>query len=555
MGKSLGVEGGASAGPRPITGNFAGLFLIDQALQREPGRRMRGVGQAALERILARHAAALGVEVWRGVAAESFEDTGADVRVSVSGCGGPCEVEAAFLVGCDGARSSVRQRGGCTLRERRRGLDFPGTDPTITGLQGIVEVDHPERLMPLGWRRTATGMMAYGPRPGRSSVIEFARSPAARDAVVTAAEFEESLRRVSGADVRITALRSATRWSDHARQYRQGRVLRAGDAAHIHSAFGGQGLNLGLVGATNLGWKLAATIRGDAPEGLLDTYTTERHPVAASVLDNTRAQLGLMRPDPQTSALRQIVADLLTSYPDVNRHLGEMTSGVATRYDLGDDDPLVGRLVADRELTVDGVTTRLYSLMQGGRGLLVDGGAEAPELARAWTARVRVVKSAGARSLLDASPGRGVPGGCAPRSSAGSPPPEDHCAGPDAGRSGAHGRQGRQRALGQHASRGLATEGDASGELAFVSDRSSWPRGREPSRTVSLPPAGFRAHSGPAGVCPGALTAVAVAPGTSRGAATWLYRSRLPCSPRGTLRVGEGKRRTRRRHCTEWTDP
>ena len=217
---------------------------------------------------------------------------------------------------------------------------------------------------------------------------------------MTTAELEESLRRVSGADVRITAVRSATRWTDNARQastYRRGRVLLAGDAAHIHSPFGGQGLSLGLVDATNLGWKLAATIRGDAVAGLLDTYETERHPVAASVLDNTRAQLALMRPDPQTTALRRIMADLMTTYPDVNRHLGEMTSGVATRYDLGDDDPLVGSLIADRELEVDGATTRLYALMRDGRALLVDGDGSAPI---ASSARVRVVKASRTRSML-----------------------------------------------------------------------------------------------------------------------------------------------------------
>jgi 2-polyprenyl-6-methoxyphenol hydroxylase-like FAD-dependent oxidoreductase len=373
---------------------------------------MRGVAQQALERILAEHAHALGVEVCRGDAVESFEDTGARVRVVVRGPGALRELDAAFLVGCDGARSVVRKLAG---------FDFPGTDPTLTGRQGIVELDHPERLLPLGWRRTRAGMMAYGPRPGRLSIIEFDGPPADRDAPVTAAEFEESLRRVSGADVRITALRSATRWTDNARQsstYRRGRVLLAGDAAHIHSPFGGQGLNLGLVDATNLGWKLAATVRGDAPEGLLDTYTSERHPVAASVLENTRAQLALMRPDPQTTALRDIVAELLTTFPDVNRHFGEMTSGVGTRYDLDDDDPLVGRLAADGELTIDGVPTRLYSLMHDGRGLFVDGDGVASEAVLAWPSRVRVVKASGARSMLIRPDGciawAGRPGGLRP---------------------------------------------------------------------------------------------------------------------------------------------
>ncbi|MCY1023930.1 FAD-dependent oxidoreductase [Pyxidicoccus sp. MSG2] len=303
MKKSLGVQDGPPAGGiRHVGGHFAGLRLIDQTLQREPARRMRGVQQQALEHILAEHAVALGVEVWRGHTVESFDDTGERVRVEARGTGGPRPLEAAFLVGCDGGRSTVRKQAG---------FDFPGTDPTLTGHQALVELDHPERLLPLGWRRTAVGMLSYGPMPGRVGIIEFDGPPTDREAPLTAAEVEQSLRRVSGADVRITALHSATRFTDHARQvssYRRGRVLLAGDAAHVHSPFGGQGLNLGLVDAVNLGWKLAATVQGHAPDGLLDTYTAECHPMAARVLDNTRAQLALMRPDPQTTAMRRIVA-------------------------------------------------------------------------------------------------------------------------------------------------------------------------------------------------------------------------------------------------------
>lgn len=394
MRRSMGVPDGPQGGNRRIGGHFAGLSLIDQTLQREPARRQRPVMQQALERILTEHALALGIEVWRGHTVESFDDTGEHVRLEVRGPSGSRPLEAAFLVGCDGGRSRVRKQAG---------FDFPGTAPTLTGHQALVEIDHPERLLPLGWRRTAMGMMSYGPMPGRVGIIEFDGPPSDREAPVTAAEVEQSLRRVSGADVRITALHSATRFTDNTRQvssYRRGRVLLAGDAAHVHSPFGGQGLNLGLLDAVNLGWKLAATVQGRAPDGLLDTYTTERHPVAARVLENTRAQLALMRPDPQTSAMRQIVADLLTTNPDVNRHFGEMISGVTTRYDLGDDDPLVGRLVADFDLTIDGVVTRLFSRMGEGCGLIVDGDGMASEEGAAWASRVRVMKAPGARSML-----------------------------------------------------------------------------------------------------------------------------------------------------------
>ncbi len=195
-------------------------------------------------------------------------------------------------------------------------------------------------------------------------------------------------------------------------------MLLAGDAAHVHSPFGGQGLNLGLLDAVNLGWKLAAAVQGCAPDGLLDTYTTERHPVAARALDLTRAQIAIMRPDPQASAMRQIVADLMTSLPDVNRAFGEMVNGTTTRHDLGDDDPLVGRLVADGTLTIDGEPARLYALMHDGRGLLVDGDGEASEPAAPWGARVRVARAPGARSVLVRPDGcvawAGRPGGLVP---------------------------------------------------------------------------------------------------------------------------------------------
>jgi 2-polyprenyl-6-methoxyphenol hydroxylase-like FAD-dependent oxidoreductase len=382
------------AGPSPVKfGKFADLNLIDPKLQREPGRRMRGVNQQALDRILTEHANKLGVEVLRGFTVEGIEEKDESVTLAARGPEGALSLDAAFAVGCDGARSVVRKGSG---------FDFPGTEPTLTGRQGIVEIDHPERLPPAGWTRTTTGVMSWGLEPGRLSVIEFGGAPANRDAPVSKEELEESLRRVSGADVRITALRSAARWTDHSRQvtsYRKGRVLLAGDAAHIHSPFGGQGLNLGLVDASNLGWKLAATLRGSASDGLLDTYDSERRPVGARVLDNTRAQLALMRPDPQTTALRKIIIHLLTTNADANRTFGEMISGVDTRYDLGDEEPLVGTLLGNRDLTIDDAKTRLYSLMHDGRGLLVDGDGQSGAAADR-IARVRVVKVPGARSML-----------------------------------------------------------------------------------------------------------------------------------------------------------
>jgi 2-polyprenyl-6-methoxyphenol hydroxylase-like FAD-dependent oxidoreductase len=347
----------AGSGPaRKPGGHFSALFVIEQDLQRDPERHSRMVPQEALERILTARASELGIEIRRGVAVEGFEQD--DDGVSVQTSTGP--LSAKYLIGCDGGRSRVRKLAG---------FEFPGTDPTITGYQALVEFDVPEKLVK-GWQRTPRGLVTS--IPGRVFTAEFDGPPPDRDAPITQAEVEAAIQRVSGTDVRILSMSKATRWSDNARQattYRMGRVLLAGDAAHVHSPFGGQGLNLGLVDAANLGWKLAAAVRGR--DHLLDSYTAERHPVGARVLENTRAQVALARPDPLTSALRTIVSDLI-ALPEGNRHISEMLSGVGVRYDLGDDDPLVGTLVKDRLLTLaDGSEEWLYALAEKGGGLFV----------------------------------------------------------------------------------------------------------------------------------------------------------------------------------------
>jgi hypothetical protein len=187
-------------------------------------------------------------------------------------------------------------------------------------------------------------------------------------------ELEKSIRAVSGVDVSVTAVRSATRFTDNARQattYRRGRVLLAGDAAHVHSPFGGQGLNLGIGDAVNLGWKLAAVVRGRLSADVLDTYTAERHPIGAWVLDWTRAQIALMRPDPHARALREIVADLIDTTTGTTYFVKKI-SGVWQRYDLPGEHPWIGRSAPDLAFA-DG--TRLADHLHGGTGLLLDLGS------------------------------------------------------------------------------------------------------------------------------------------------------------------------------------
>lgn len=349
-----------------FVGHFAALPLIRKDAQKEPERRARPVDQQGLEAMLADRARALGVEVRRACEVTGFVQQPDGVDVAWTSPAGDHRIRCAFLVGCDGGRGAVRKLAG---------FDFPGTAPTSTFYQAVAEIDHPDRLAPMGWRRTSGGVFSYGPFPGRLVMLDFSGPPEDRNAPVTLEEIETALRRISGADVRVKGLESASRWTDNTRlvdTYRRGRVLLAGDAAHIHTPFGGQGLSLGLVDAANLGWKLAAVVRGEAPENLLDTYTAERRPVAEAVLANTLAQVAIMRPDPQSGAMRDLMASLM-QLDDVNRFIGEMTSGLFIRYDFGSALDDVGRLIGDRPV---GGGASLYDLMQDGAGVFLDATAD-----------------------------------------------------------------------------------------------------------------------------------------------------------------------------------
>jgi 2-polyprenyl-6-methoxyphenol hydroxylase-like FAD-dependent oxidoreductase len=403
------MKAGAASGPqgerrRPSSvGHFGGIQVpADPVDLDDPSLRGRGldwyvqVPQIEVERVLAQRAAELGVEVRRGVEVTGFDPAEAGVAVHLQGGDGGGDVRAAWLVGCDGGRSLVR---------RHAGFDFLGTDPTITFRQTEGAVEGAEPLAQGGWQYTRNGVYVYGPVPGRVRTVELDGPPADRDAPVTAAEMEASLRRVSGVDVRVTEVISGTRFTDNARQvttYQRGRVLLCGDAAHVHSPFSGQGLNLGLGDAVNLGWKLAAAVRGWAPEGLLDTYTSERHPIGAWVLDWTRAQVAAMRGDAYSSALRGVVTDFLGTRDGATYYVTRI-SGLWQRYDLGNGHPLIGAAVPDLELE-DG--TRLFDRAHHGRALLVDlaGDDRLAAVAKRYAGRVELVRGrcddAGASGLL-----------------------------------------------------------------------------------------------------------------------------------------------------------
>ncbi len=392
------AAGSQTRGP---AGHFAGIAFdysnIDSSrwTYRLPGPAdaQLGVEQENLERVLAAHALSVGVEIRRGHGVDGFEASGDEITIR----NGEQRIRGRWLVGCDGGRSTVRKQGG---------FEFVGTEPQFTGYSVQVDIADPEKLA-LGRHYTPTGMYTqWG--PGVIAMVDFDGGAYHRTEPLTCERVQAVLRHVSCTDVTLTALNMAATWTDRAHQattYRKGRVLLAGDAAHIHSPLGGQGLNLGLGDAMNLGWKLAATIRGDAPDGLLDSYTTERHPIGARILDWSRAQVEVMRPTPHSRALEGILRDLIDTR-DGATYFAERVWGVSLRYDLGDPHPLVGRSCPDFELD-DG--TRVGTLLRDGNGLLLDFGGRASleTLDGTWGDRVRCV-SRDAKDRLGLNRGAGA---------------------------------------------------------------------------------------------------------------------------------------------------
>lgn len=328
-----------------------------------------------IESVLAARAVAMGAEIRRGIGVEGFDVSDGDVSVRT----GSEIFRARWLVGCDGGRSIVRKIGG---------FEFVGTAPEFTGYSVDLDIADPDKLV-AGRQYTPTGMYMYK-KPGTIAMVDFDGGAFHRTQPITLQRVQSVLRHVSGTDVTVSSLNLATTWTDRALQattYRNGRILLAGDAAHIHSPLGGQGLNLGLGDAINLGWKLAATIRGDAPDGLLDTYSSERHPIGARVVEWSRAQVAIMRPSPSSRALESIIRDLIGTR-DGATYFAERVSGVCLRHDLGEGHPLVGRSAPDFELA-DG--TKFGELMRTGKGVLLDLGARAPLQAIATRAGGRLV--------------------------------------------------------------------------------------------------------------------------------------------------------------------
>ena len=335
--------------------------------------------QVRTEELLEQRALAAGVRIERGHAVRGLDQDEDGVTLTVEGPAGRRSVRAEYVVGCDGTRSTVRTAAG---------IDFPGTDAVKWGWLGDVELDDPPQNRVLSVDGPHGNMIVI-PLPG--GLYRLVGNDPSGDGVhdpdeLTLDEMRSAVRRIAGTDFGMRDPRWLSRFGNAARlasTYRQGRVLLAGDAAHMHYAAGGVGLNVGVQDATNLGWKLAAVAGGHAPETLLDTYHHERHPVGVDLLKHTRAQNELMTAySPEGQALRTVLADLIATVPDFSVALAERLSGLDVHYPA-DGHPLIGRRVPDLEFQ-DG--TRLFPLLRAGRFVLLDltGTATRPDTTAVW---------------------------------------------------------------------------------------------------------------------------------------------------------------------------
>lgn len=376
-------------GQRAQVAGFAGIRLD---ISDFPTRHPYGLGlwQNHVERLLAGWAGELAVPFYRGIQVTGFaqDDAGVDIEMSE----GP-PLRADYLVGCDGGRSLIRKTAG---------IAFPGWEPTTSSLIAEVQMtEHPT----WGIHRMPKGVVSFGKREyeirgdqvtyqdGGMVGVMVTEQHLGQATEPTLHDLSEALIAVCGTDYGVHAPTWISRFTDAARQagtYRDRRVLLAGDAAHVHAPNGGQGLNLGVQDAVNLGWKLAQVVKGTSPERLLETYEAERHPVAASVLHYTLAATVLQRPDDRTKAVRDIMADLLNMNEPRTR-VAAMMSGLGVHYDLGKGHPLLGRRMPDLDLMTSDGPLRVFSLLHRARPVLLNLAEPGRLSPGPWADRVRCV--------------------------------------------------------------------------------------------------------------------------------------------------------------------
>ncbi|MGW0672199.1 FAD-dependent monooxygenase [Streptomyces sp. NPDC002746] len=403
--------GDVTDAPRPVPGYlFGAIPLYLGALESNPMTVLLAT-QQRIEEVLRERARALGVQIRRGHELTGFQQDAYRVTAQVEHPDGTYELRARYLVGCDGGKSTVRKRAGidfagetgCDLVSRA-GL---ATLPASVLVPGTGELDVPGhgRISPVfTFTRTPHGIFAFEALPDgnhRLLTLEWSAPPEGDDAPLTLDDMRESVGRVLGIDVPLgpptapgpsTLRRLVGRSTRLAERYRSGRVFLAGDAAHVHSAVGGPGLNLGLQDAANLGWKLAAQIHGWAPPGLLDSYHTERHAAGRRVFMHTQAQTALMAPGPEVTALRELFGELLNSTDNIQR-VADLLAGDDLRYETTSAHPLAGHFAPDLALETGGGPARVAELMRAARPVLLDLTGE-PYLAQAaadWKDRVDLV--------------------------------------------------------------------------------------------------------------------------------------------------------------------
>ncbi|TMQ91581.1 monooxygenase [Actinomadura soli] len=371
-------------------GHFGGL-QIDYRVIEGGSYGARGIPQSRTESILAEWASDLGVRVRREHEVEGLEadDSGVELRVSTPE--GPVRLRASHVVGCDGARSTVRELAG---------IDFPGTEPKIE--MWLADIKGPRLRPRFSGERVPGGMvmvLPLGPDVNRVVVYERDAEPGPDRPMPGFDEVAAAWERLTGEDIHDAEPLWISRFTDSSRlaaEYRRGRVFVAGDAAHVHMPIGAQGMSAGVQDAVNLGWKLAAEIHGHAPAGLLDTYHRERHPVGARIVANTLAQRILYLSGDEMEPLRELLGELLVHEP-VQRHLVGMVTGLDIRYDVGPGEhPLLGRRLPDRELVGDSGKTSVHELLRAARGLVLDlaGDPVTRAAAEPWRDRVDIVSAA-----------------------------------------------------------------------------------------------------------------------------------------------------------------
>ncbi|BBZ44002.1 FAD-dependent monooxygenase [Mycobacterium parmense] len=373
-------------------------FPLDLALAPDAQVFLLPVQQPRLVEVLAARARAHGADIRWGHALTGFDQDDDGVTVHVSGPDGPYDLAARYFVGADGGTSMTRKLAGIGFPGMssydmtvRMGFDVLPPHEWVDPVSGGLDIPGFGRVPPLQFRRAENGVFAYGALGDRAAVIAFEMDRSAReepladdgaDSPMSLAELEAAVKRVIGADVPLRPAQGADETLDLRRfsginsriasRYQEGRVILVGDAAHVHSPMGGPGLNLGLQDAANLGWKLAAVVSGRVEPALLATYETERRRAAERVIMHSRAQLALVRPGPEVTALRELFCELATD-PGVVRRLSDLISGAENRYTTDPDaHPLVGYWVPDFAVTADGQTRRVAELARTGRPLLVD---------------------------------------------------------------------------------------------------------------------------------------------------------------------------------------